>query len=96
MKIEQLFPHPQRRPKFVFRSSDRLDPTVFANACVILGIQEDQATDLKLVAQKYVTIVKHYHKRIPKVPQVFVEDMFQSLQETHTSYQTIKEQALKT
>jgi hypothetical protein len=90
MKVQQLFPQPRRRPKFVYRSPDRIDPKIFANACIILGVGEDQVNDLALVKRKYLAHVTHFKKIIQKMPEVFVEDTYDSLREVQIAYQTIQ------
>jgi hypothetical protein len=87
--LQKIFSRPPSSRKPIFRVQGRIDPTVYANACIILGLNETEAKDLEAIKKIYEKTVESLRKIMQKLPPIVADDVQASIDETQIAYETV-------
>jgi hypothetical protein len=80
---------PSHTKTSIFSSSKKLDPKNFSNACKILGINEENATNLALVHTQYKTISNDLLQRQAQLSGPLASEVQLLITDIQTAYATL-------
>lgn len=87
INLKNIFSINSSKPRTNFRSTGRIDPSVLENAYYILGIENNKS--LEAVQERYEKTMKNLQKIKKNLPEMYLEDMQLSIDETEMAYKTI-------